>query len=73
MNVDKQKNIAFKYQVDDVAGALVPGTRMSNALNEIENSSSLSKYTLEFLQAKQLFSLIKYAVGELSFDDYSIA
>lgn len=72
MNVDKQKNIAFKYQVDDVAGALVPGTRMSNALNEIENSSSLSKYTLEFLQAKQLFSLIKYAVGELSFDDYSI-
>lgn len=72
MNPNKQTIIAVKYQVDDIAGALVPSTRMSNALNEIENHSKLSKYTLEFLQAKQLFSLIKYACGDISFNNYSI-
>jgi hypothetical protein len=71
MHSDKYKETAVKYYVDDLDGALIPGSRISNILKELELSNPISDNSQEFLQRKGLLSLLKYAKNEIDLVSFS--
>lgn len=62
--------VANKYRVDDIAGALIPGSRLSNILNELELDRHISENGQEFLRSKGLLALRRYARKEIIFAEY---
>jgi hypothetical protein len=70
MSSDKYKDLAIKYKIDDLIGASIPGSRISNILKELELSRELSGMTQRFLQEKGFFALFSYARKEISYADF---
>lgn len=62
--------IASKYHVEDLAGAVVPGSRLSNILEQIESGRSLSNHGLEFLSSKGILALFRFANKEIDFAEF---
>lgn len=71
MNLNEYKKIAIKYHVEDVAGALLPGTPLSNALKSLElNEKSISNNAQYFLRRKGFFGLLHYANKVINFNEF---
>lgn len=70
MQLNIYKDAATKYHVEDLAGALIPGSRLSNILKELESGRSISNFTQEFLRNKGLFALLNYARNEINFNEF---
>lgn len=62
--------VAVKYQVEDLHGASIPGSRMTKILEQLESGQLLSNFTLEYLRQKGFHTLYCYAQKEISFADY---
>ncbi len=62
--------VASKYHVEDLAGAIVPGTRLSNILDQLELGRLLSSQGLEFLRNKGVLALFRYANNEIDFSEF---
>ncbi len=62
--------VAVKYQVEDLRGASIPGSRMTKILEQLESGQLLSNFTLEYLRKEGFLSLSRYARKEISFPDY---
>ena len=73
MYPDKYKEVAIKYHVEDLAGALIPGTRLSNILKHLELGRPISDIDQEFLRSRGLLALLNYARKELAFAEFSKA
>lgn len=73
MHPNKYKETAIKYYVDDLSGALIPGSRLSNILKEYELTKQISDNTKDFLQRKGFLALLSYSKKEISFSDFSKA
>ena len=63
-------NLASKYFVTDLPGAVVPATRLSNILDTLEKNSPLSAPALMYLQQQGLSALHEFAQGEITYDDF---
>ncbi len=64
--------LATKYRVEDLTGALLPGSFLSKILDQLELGEPLSGFTLQQLQKKGLIALLRYAKGELWFSEYDV-
>lgn len=64
--------IAAKYFLSDVPGAVVPASRLSTALENIDRSKQLSATALEYLRQKGYAALISLVTGESSYEEFSI-
>ncbi len=73
MHPNKYKETAIKYYMDDLPGALIPGSRLSNILDELELTKQISDNTKDFLQRKGLWALLSYSKKEISYSDFSKA
>lgn len=73
MRTNKYKDTAVKYYTDDLAEVLIPGSRLSNILNELELTKQISDNTKDFLQRKGLRALLSYSKKEISYSDFSKA
>jgi len=73
MRPNKYKDTAVKYYTDDLAEALIPGSRLSNILNELELTKQISDNTKDFLQRKGLWALLSYSKKEISYSNFSKA
>ncbi len=63
--------VAIKYCVDDIAGASIPGSRLSNILTDLELGRSISNIAQqEFLRSKGLLALLRYAKKECAFAEF---
>lgn len=67
------KERAIRYHVDDLAAALIPGTRLSNMLKELELTKQISKNSKNFFQKKGLLALLAYSTKEISYSAFSKA
>jgi len=71
MYLDKYKEVAIKYRVQDLAGASIPGSRLSNILKHLEmGEESISNIAQEFLRSKGLIALLHYANKEFTFAEF---
>lgn len=71
MILDKYKNLALKYHVDDIPSAFVPSTSLSNLLSELE-TSNISKMSLRYLDKNNFLALERYAHGAINFNEYEL-
>lgn len=71
MYPDKYKEVAIKYHVEEIASTLIPGSRLSNILEELELGKPLSSFTQEFLSRKGFWALLRYAKKEITFTEFS--
>lgn len=71
MSSDQLRTIANKYRLEDMDGSLIPSSRLSNILNDLELDKKINNSALEFLLKNKLFALNSYAKKEISFNDYS--
>jgi hypothetical protein len=71
MNKNNYRELAIKYQVDDIPGALINGSRLARILSDIEDSEKkITKYSLEFLKKQELLALSNYAKKEISYSKF---
>lgn len=63
-------DVAIKYHVEDLRGALIPGSRMTKILEQLESGQLLSNFTLEYLRKRGFIALYRFAQKEISFTDY---
>lgn len=70
MHSDIYKDTAIKYHVEDLPGALIPGSRLSNILKELENGRSISNYAHDFLFKNGLYALLRYTKNESNFAEF---
>ena len=71
MSLDKYKEMAIKYRVEDLSGALTPGSRLSNILKYLElGEEPISNATQNFLRSKGLLALLNYAKKEVDFSEF---
>lgn len=61
-------DLATKYFVTDLPGAVVPGTRLYNILESIEKGRSLSLDAVMYLQQLRLVNVARLARGEINYD-----
>ncbi|EIM64527.1 tetratricopeptide repeat protein [Desulfobacter postgatei] len=72
MSLKKYKEIASKYCVEDLPGALLPGTPISNVLKHLEAEEKvISNIAQNYLIRKGLLALLHYTKNELAFDEFS--
>ena len=71
INNSPRRDLATKYRVEDLTGALLPGSFLSKILDQLELGESLSDMTLQRLQKKGFNALFRYAKGELWFSEYA--
>lgn len=62
--------VARKYHVEDLSGASIPGSRITNILKQMESGTPLSNFTLEYLSKNDFLALFRYAKNEISFSDF---
>ena len=73
MSHDKYFEVAKKYRVEDLAGASIPGSRLSNILQRLElGEGSISVIAQEFLRKEGLSALLRYAKNEYAIDEFLI-
>lgn len=65
--------IARKYFVQDLSGAAIPGSRINSILKKVESGSSVSNFTLQYLQKNGFLALLSYLKNEISFVDFQKA
>jgi len=71
MSLDKYKEIATKYGVDDLASSIIPGSRLAKILDNLETSKeSISEYSLEFIKNQGLTALLQYAKNEIDYSEF---
>lgn len=71
MKQNKLKEIAIKYQVDDLPSSIIPGSRLANILVQLDTSeNSITDYSIKFLQKLNLTALCRYAKKEISYHDF---
>ena len=71
MYLNNYNELAAKYRVEDLAGALIPGSRLSSILKHLEvGEKSISNSAQEFLQSKGLSALLNYAKKEFTFAEF---
>ena len=71
MSLDRYKEIAIKYRVEDLSGALIPGSRLSNILKHLElGEEPISNTAQDFLRSKGLLTLLNYAKNEVDFSEF---
>jgi len=71
MSLKKYKEIASKYYVEDLPGALLPGTPISNVLKHLEaEEKAISNIAQNYLIRKGLLALLRYTKNELTFDEF---
>lgn len=68
----RRSGLATKYRVEDLTGALLPGSFLSKILDQLELGEPLSGLTLQQLQKKGFVALLRYAKGELWFSEYTV-
>ena len=67
----KYKEIAIKYRVEDLSGALIPGSRLSNILKHLElGEEPISNAAQDFLRSKGLLTLLNYTRKEVDFSEF---
>lgn len=68
---NKYKEIAIKYRVEDLSGALIPGSRIANILKHLElGEQPISKVSEDFLAKQCLFSLLNYAQKKIDYAEF---
>ena len=71
MSQNKYQEIAIKYRVDDLPGSMIPGSRLAKILESLEVSkSSITEYSLIYLQKQGLLALFHYAKKEISYSEF---
>jgi len=63
-------NLASKYFVSDIAGAVVPATRLGNILDTLEQGRKLPEQALKYLQKQGLSALHLFAQGEITYEEF---
>jgi len=64
-------DLARKYFVADLPGAIIPATRLHNILDNLEQGRQLLEQALMYLQKQGLAALQQLAQGEISYDAFS--
>ncbi len=62
--MDKYKEVAIKYRVDDLDSASIPGTLLAKTLGDLEEGASVSNQAQGSLIEKGLLALLSYAKKE---------
>ncbi len=62
--------VARKYHLEDLPGASIPGSRITNVLKQLEAGTQLSNFTLEYLRKNSFIALFQYAKNEISFANF---
>ncbi|MEZ5534464.1 MAG: hypothetical protein R3F02_02460 [Thiolinea sp.] len=71
MSQDKLKKLAIKYQVNDIPGSMIPGSRLVKILENIENSDNqITSLSLEYLRKNGLLALFHYAENKISYSEF---
>lgn len=71
MGLSKYEEVATKYHVEDLPGAILPGTPLSNVLNHLESGEkSISNIAQNYLIRKELLALFRYATNQITFDNF---
>jgi hypothetical protein len=71
MPLDRYKEMAIKYRVEDLSGALIPGSRLSNILKHLElGAEPVFNAAQDFLRGKGLLALLNYAKKEVDFSEF---
>lgn len=70
MYSNRYKEVAIKYHVEDLDSSLIPGSRLSNILQDLESGRPISNITQEFLRSKGLLALLHYAKKDISFVEF---
>ena len=73
MHFNTYKETAIRYYVDDLAGALIPSSRLFKILKDIELSKQISENSKDFLQKKGLLALLAYSKKEIPYPAFSEA
>jgi len=63
-------NLAEKYFVTDFPAALIPATRLSNILENLEQGQSLPLGAVTYLQQLRLVNLSRLAQGEITYEAF---
>jgi plasmid stabilization system protein ParE len=63
-------DLASKYFVTDIPGAVVPATRLSNILDALEQCRPLSVPALMYLQQHGFLSLQRLSQGEITYEEF---
>ena len=71
MNPTTYKETAIRYYVDDLDTALIPGSRLSNILKDLELAKQISENSKSFFQNKGLLALLAYSNNEISYPAFS--
>jgi hypothetical protein len=64
----KRSDLAKKYFVNDLPGAVIPATHLQNILENIEQGRPLSESSLMYLQQQGLVNLSRLAQGEITYE-----
>jgi len=64
------EEVAAKYLVEDLSGALIPGSRISNILKDFELGKPISNFTQEYLRSRGLLALLQYVKNGITFDNF---
>lgn len=71
MHQNKYKEIATKYSVQDLSGAIIPGSRLSNILTRVDSGEkNFSEIVLNYLKQQGLLALLQYAKKEITFTEF---
>lgn len=74
MPLDRYKEIAIKYRVEDLSGASIPGSRLSNILKQLElGEEPISNMTQAFFRNNGLLAILHYAKKEITYAEFLIA
>lgn len=63
-------DLASKYFVTDLPGAIIPATRLHNILENLEQGRQLPLVALMYLQEQGLFALQQLARGEITYEAF---
>ncbi|WP_422414109.1 MULTISPECIES: hypothetical protein [unclassified Endozoicomonas] len=62
--------LAEKYVLDDLPQASRAGTRLSNLLESLDRSHTVTPLAMKYLESENLYALGKLAAGEISFQSF---
>lgn len=63
-------DLASKYFVTDLPGAIIPATRLHNILKNLDQGCPLPLGALTYLQQQGLFALRQLSAGEISYETF---
>lgn len=69
----RRSEIASKYFLLDVPGAIIPASRLSTILSNLDQDKKLSTIALEYLRQQGFFALRNLALGESTYEGFTKA